>query len=156
LVHEIHEKRERESGSIVLKDESFRVLGACFQVYKAKGCGFQEAVYQECLRIELSLQQIPFLEKPTIELEYKGVKLSSTYVPDFICFGSIIVELKALPKLLKENDAQLLNYLRATGKPLGILANFGHYPLLEHRRITAHDSWLRADQDEVASPDLLA
>ncbi len=78
------------------------------------------------------------------------MKLTQTYIPDFVCFGQIVVELKALPQLEKRHQAQLLNYLRATRKPLGLLVNFGHHPQLEHQRILAHDQW------RDSAPDLRA
>jgi GxxExxY protein len=139
-----------ENDEILFKEESYRIIGACFEVYKEKGCGFHEPVYQECLKIEFGLCGIPAIEKPGFELEYKGVKLTQTYIPDYFCFGQIIVELKAMPNLAKEHDAQVLNYLKATRKRLGLLVNFGHYPRLEYRRIVAHDHW----SDE--PPDLQA
>jgi len=120
---------------ILYKEESYKIIGACFEVYKDKGNGFLEAVYQECLGIEFKEQGISFLEKPTLELCYKGQILNQTYQPDFICFKEIIVELKAVKVLTDEHRAQVHNYLKATGKRLGILVNFGHYPKLEHERI---------------------
>jgi GxxExxY protein len=116
------------------KEETYKIIGACFEVYKEKGCGFLEPVYQECLAIEFKLQTIPFTAQKSIALQYKGYKLQHTYEPDFICFGDIIVEIKAVSKLVDEHRAQLLNYLNATGAEVGLLVNFGHYPLLEYER----------------------
>ncbi|CAN5394790.1 hypothetical protein BH20ACI2_BH20ACI2_06700 [soil metagenome] len=99
---------------IIYREESYRIIGACFEVYKNKGCGFTEPIYQECLEIEFTLQQIPFVAQPLIELEYKGRALSQFFKPDFICFGTIIVEIKALEKLIDVHRAQSLNYLCAT------------------------------------------
>ena len=126
---------------ILFKEESYKIIGACFEVYKEKGCGFHEPVYQECLGIEFRLQNIPSIPKPHLELEYKGKKLDQGYEPDYVCFGKIIVELKALSHLTDEHHAQVMNYLKATGFSLGLLVNFGHYPLLEHHRIVASDKW---------------
>ncbi len=109
-------------------------MGACFEVYKEKGNGFLEAVYQECLAIEFGEQQIPFEEKPKLRLEYKGRLLKQEYVPDFLCFGEIIVEIKAVKTLADEHRAQVINYLKSTGKQLGLLVNFGHYPKIEYER----------------------
>ena len=81
---------------IVFKEESYRIIGACFEVYKEKGNGFLEAVYQECLAIEFAEQGIPFVEKPRLRLEYKGRVLEQTYEPDFLCFEHSIVEIKAV------------------------------------------------------------
>lgn len=119
---------------IIFKEESYRIIGACFEVYKEKGNGFLEAVYQECLGIELGRQQIPFQEKSRIRLKYKGQPLEQEYQPDFLCFGEIILEIKAVKNLSDEHRAQVINYLKATGKQLGLLVNFGHYPKIEYER----------------------
>jgi GxxExxY protein len=119
---------------IVFKEESYKIVGACFEVYKENGSGFLEVVYQECLSIEFRRQGIPFLAKPRIELHYKGQKLQQEYEPDFLCFDKIIVEIKAVKQLADEHRAQIINYLKATDKQLGLLVNFGHYPKLEHER----------------------
>ena len=120
---------------IVFKEESYRIMGACFEVYKEKGAGFSEAVYQECLELEQLLQSIPFQPKLELLLEYKGKPLRTKFVPDFICFQSIILEIKAVSALCDEYRAQVHNYLKATGFKLGLLVNFGHYPKLEYERI---------------------
>ena len=120
---------------VIYKDESYKIMGACFEVYKEKGCGFTEAVYQECLEIEFQRQGVPFLSQPIIEMEYKGTKLKQTFKPDFICFGSNAVELKSVSKLVDENRAQVLNYLNAMKFRLGLLVNFGHYPKVGYERI---------------------
>ena len=117
------------------KEESYQIRGACFEVYKEKGCGFLESVYQECLEFELDLQGIPYVAQPSLELEYKGRKLKSKYQPDLICFGEIVIELKAVSAIADEHRAQLHNYLKATGHRLGFLVNFGHYPKVEIERI---------------------
>ena len=120
---------------LVYEEESYRILGACFEVYKEKGSGFLEAVYQECLELEFSLQGIPFAPQTKLSLSYKGKVLKQTYTPDFFCFEKIIVELKALSNLAGEHRAQVLNYLKATGCKLALLVNFGHHPRLEFERI---------------------
>ena len=120
---------------IFFKEESYKIIGACFEVYNEKGNGFLEAVYQECLRLEFALQNIPFIEKPKLELEYKENKLEQTYQPDFLCYDKIILELKAAKQITDEHRAQVFNYLKSTQKKLGILVNFGAYPKLEYERI---------------------
>jgi GxxExxY protein len=120
---------------IIYPDESYKIMGACFEVYKEKGCGFLEAVFQECLEFELSDRQISFVAQPSLSLEYKGRRLKQTYAPDFGCFGKIIVEIKAVSALNDEHRAQVHNYLRATGHRLGLLVNFGHFPQVEAERI---------------------
>jgi GxxExxY protein len=119
----------------LFEEESYKILGACFEVYKDKGCGFLEAVYQECLEIELSLQQIPFQPQAELQLTYKGQVLKQTYFPDFICFDKIILEIKAVSQLDDVHRAQVQNYLKATGYRIGLLVNFGHYPKVEYERI---------------------
>jgi GxxExxY protein len=116
-------------------EESYKTMGACFEVYKEKGCGFLEAVFQECLEIEFAHQGIPFVAHPPLALTYKGRVLRQTYTPDFVCFGKLILEIKAVSSLADEHRAQVHNYLRATGHRVGLLANFGHYPKLEWERI---------------------
>jgi GxxExxY protein len=120
---------------IIYKRESYAIIGACFEVYNEKGCGFLEPVYQECLGIEFEYQRIPAIPKPSLTLSYRGRGLTQTYEPDYVCFGKIIVELKAVSSLSDEHRAQLLNYLHATDFNLGLLVNFGHYPKLEYERI---------------------
>lgn len=126
--HEMHEK-------ILFKDESYQIQGAIFEVYREMGCGFLEAVYQECLEKELQRRGIPFVAQPELALSYKGVPLKQIYKPDFICFGKIILELKAVKEIAPEHKAQVFNYLKATGMKLGLLANFGHYPKAQIERI---------------------
>ena len=121
--------------SIIHKLESYEIMGACFEVYKEKGCGFVESVYQECLELELASRKIPFQPQPELLLAYKGQPLKSKFKPDFICHGKIILELKAVTALTDEHRAQVLNYLKATQFKLGLLANFAHYPKLEYERL---------------------
>ena len=120
---------------IVYKKESYAIIGACFEVYNEKGCGFLEPVYQECLGIEFEYQRIPAIAKPSLTLSYRGRILKQTYEADYVCFGKIIVELKAVSALIDEHRGQLLNYLHTAGFDLGLLVNFGHYLKLEYERI---------------------
>ncbi|MFN3409660.1 MAG: GxxExxY protein [Limisphaerales bacterium] len=120
---------------LLYKDESYAIIGACFEVYKEKGNGFVEPVYQECLELEFGFQKIPFSPQSMLRLNYKGVELKQRYVPDFLCYEKIIVEIKAVKQLTDEHRAQVLNYLKATSLRLGLLVNFGHYPKLEYERI---------------------
>jgi GxxExxY protein len=120
---------------VLYKEESYRIMGACFEVYKQMGHGFLEAVYQECLELEFIEQGIPFRSQMALALSYKGQPLRQSYVPDFLCFESIIVEIKAMTDLADPHRAQLHNDLKATGHRLGILANFGHHPKLQSERI---------------------
>src|SRR6266568_83244 len=119
----------------IFKDECYRLLGACLADYRHHGCGFLEPVYQECLEIELAYQKLPAVAQPGLELRYRDRLLKQRYTPDFVCFGKIILEIKATEKLADEHRAQILNYLHATRFQLGLLVNFGHCPGLEYERI---------------------
>ena len=121
---ENHEQRE----SILYKDECYLIQGAVFEVYKEMGCGFLEAVYQECMEMELRNRGVPFERQVELPLSYKSNRLKQVYIPDLICYGKIIVELKAVKEIAPEHKAQLLNYLKATDLKLGLLINFGSYP----------------------------
>ncbi len=119
----------------MLEDESYAVLGACFAVYNELGCGFLEPVYHECLEIEFTTRGIPFVSKPKLRIDFKGQIIKKQYEADFICFDQILLEIKALSELIDNNTAQTLNYLNATRLPLGLLANFGHHPKLQYKRL---------------------
>src|SRR5438270_3390027 len=106
---------------LVFKDECYSIVGACFEVYKNKGCGFHEPVYQECLGIEFEHCGIPAITLPALSLEYRGRILEQKYFPDFVCYGKIVVELKAVAELSDDHRAQVLNYLKASGFQLGLL-----------------------------------
>jgi len=119
------------SGELIYPDESFAIRGAIFEVYRVMGCGFLETVYQECLEKEFAFRGIPFVSQKELKIWYKDEELKQRYKPDFICFDRIVVELKAVSGLLPEHQAQLMNYLEATKLRLGLLVNFGHYPMVE-------------------------
>jgi GxxExxY protein len=121
--------------AIVFKEESYGIIGACFEVYNELGSGFLEGVYQESLALEFRSRAIPFAAKRELELSYKGQILESTYQPDFICYDAIIVELKSASGLVDRHRAQVHNYLKATGYRLGLLVNFGGEPQLQYERI---------------------
>ena len=106
-------------------EETYRIQGAIFEVNRVMGTDFLEAVYQECLALEFTARAIPFVARPSLALDYKGTRLRQGYIPDFICFDSVIVELKGLGDLTAEHRAQVLNYLKATGLHVGLLVNFG-------------------------------
>mgnify|MGYP000878526178 FL=1 len=120
---------------LIFEEESYKIRGAVFEVYGEMGCGFLEAVYQECLEREFEKQDIPFVAQQELSLSYKGEPLVQTYRPDFVCFERIVVELKAVRELSGEHRAQVHNYLKASGLKLGLLVNFGHYPETEIVRI---------------------
>lgn len=121
-------------GKLLLEEETYSILGACFEVYKDKGHGFLEPVYQECLELELQQRGIPFETQVLLPITYKGISLRQGYRADLICNGSILVELKAVSRIVDDHRAQVLNYLNATGIQVGLLVNFGHFPKIEYER----------------------
>ena len=134
---------------LLFKQESYKVIGACFEVYNQKGFGFTEPVYQECLLYEMALQSIPALAQPELSMSYKHLTLRQTFKPDFICYDKIIVEIKAVSALTDAHRAQLLNYLHATGFELGLLVNFGSFPRLTYERLACNRKNRSATQYEV-------
>lgn len=120
---------------LIFKDECYRIVGACFEVYNEKGCGFLEAVYQECLEIEFQHLGILFESQKELTLTYRGRELKQKFIPDFICHAGIIVEIKAVDALHDVRRSQVINYLNATGFQLGILVNFGAHPKIEWQRL---------------------
>lgn len=123
-----------ENSGLLFKQEVYRVIGAAIEVHKVLGCGFLEPVYQEALGIEFDLQKIPFTAQVPLKIRYKDQILEKFYVADFCVFENIIVEIKAMQQLNSEHIAQVLNYLHATDRKLGILINFGAKSL-EWKRI---------------------
>jgi GxxExxY protein len=123
----------------VLKDltetdpRTYAIIGAAMEVHRQLGCGFLEPVYQEALAIEFRTRSVPFVREVKLSLAYKGQALEASYSPDFICFDSVVVELKALSRMSGTEEAQVINYLKATGHEVGLLINFGTRSL-EHRR----------------------
>ncbi len=114
---------------LIYEEESGKIIKACMNVYNELGNGFLEAVYQEALAIEFGLMNIPFRREAKIDIFYKGKKLSKEYFADFICYDTIVVELKAVSKLVNANKAQVLNYLHGTKLAVGLLINFGESSL---------------------------
>ena len=127
--------RSEEIPSLIHKEESYAIIGACMAVYKDEGCGFLEPVYHECLTIGFELRGIPFVSKPLHTLQYRGRTLVQTFAPGFLCYGKIILEIKAVSGFVDEHRAQVLNYLSATTCKLGLLVNFGQYPRMEYERL---------------------
>jgi GxxExxY protein len=119
---------------LLFKDEVYAIQGAVFEVYRLMGCGFLEAVYQECLEKELRFRDIPFVTQQDLKIFYKDDLLAQTYKADMICYGQILLELKAVKAIAPEHQAQMLNYLKATGLRIGLIINFGHFPKAEIER----------------------
>ncbi|MFH0989582.1 MAG: GxxExxY protein [bacterium] len=119
---------------LLYREEVFKIVGAAIEVHKTLGAGFLEAIYQEALEIELRLQGIPFESQKPLPIQYKNYTLAKEYIADMICMDKIILELKALNELTSREEAQLLNYLKATGLRVGLLINFGKIGKLEWKR----------------------
>lgn len=120
--------------SLLFKEESYAINGAAFEVYKQLGHGFLEAVYQEALEVEFTKRNIPFEREKELSIYYDGKPLKQTYRADFVCFGHIIVELKAVQNIEDSHRSQVFNYLKATGFRLGVIINFGHSGGIEIER----------------------
>jgi len=119
---------------LMLKDEVYAIVGAAIEVHRVLGSGFSEPVYQEAMEIESATRQLPFVPQPILQIHYKEHVLKKEYAPDFIYFNQIVVEIKALDRLSGKEEAQILNYLKATGYKVGVLINFGSHPKLEWKR----------------------
>ena len=128
---------------MIFEDECYAIRGAIYAVYKEIGCGFLEAVYQECLLREFMLTGIPFEAQKLLRLYYREELLDQTYRADFLCYGKIIVEIKAVDAIAPIHQAQVLNYLQMSQVRLGLLVNFGAYPKATVQRIL--NSKLRDD-----------
>jgi GxxExxY protein len=129
--HEPHEPHER----LLFAEEVFAIQGAIYEVNRHMGSGFLEAVYQECLALEFTARGVPFVAGQSLPISYKGQRLRQFYQADFLCYGKIILELKAVRELAPEHRAQVLNYLSATGFKLGLLVNFGSAPKARIERL---------------------
>ena len=120
---------------LLYKEEVYAIIGAAMDVYNDLGPGFLENVYQEAMEIEVEERRIPSKAIQEIHIKYKGKTLKKFYIADLICYDKIIVEIKAMDKLTLKEEAQLINYLKATGMKVGVLINFGHFPTLEWKRL---------------------
>ncbi len=123
-----------EDKELIYRDEVYAIVGAAMEVHSVLGNGFLEAVYQSAIKLELSKRQIPYETEKELPVFYKGEKLDISYRADLICYGKIIVELKAIDRLTSKEESQLLNYLSATGLRVGLLINFGSRGKLEWKR----------------------
>ena len=118
------------------EEQTEKVINACLEVHKELGGGFLEPVYQEALEKEFQLQNIPYEREKKLNIVYKGITLDKEYFADFYCYDNIVVELKAVSKITNEHKAQVINYLKALNKEIGLLINFG-LSSLKWERISA-------------------
>jgi GxxExxY protein len=125
---------------LLFKDEVYSIVGAAFEVYNTLGPGFLEAVYHEALAVEFTERHIPFSPKKPLQITYKGRVLEKSYIPDFVCHGAVVVEIKALNQLTSTDQAQLLNYLTAARMTIGLLINFGSARTLQWKRMALSHS----------------
>jgi len=114
--------------------QTYAIIGAAMTVHRELGCGFLEAVYQEALEREFQLQNIPYEREKLLPILYRGEPLNTLYQADFVCFGSVVVELKALSELAGREESQVINYLKASGLHKALLINFGTTSL-QHKRL---------------------
>jgi GxxExxY protein len=114
--------------------ETYAIIGAAIEVHRTLGHGFLEAVYQEAMALEMQERGIPFEKEKCLTIFYKGNPLACRYKADFLCFGRIIVEMKALADITGSHRAQAINYLKATRSQRGLVINFG-LPSLKHERV---------------------
>ena len=121
---------------------TYQIIGAAMEVHRQLGCGFLETVYQEALALEFKSREIPFKRELLFNVTYKGLRLRTEYRPDFICFDSVIVELKALSSLSPVQESQLINYLKVTGLHTGLLLNFGARSLEQRRLVLNYEAAL--------------
>ena len=119
---------------LIYGDEVYALVGAAMEVHTRLGCGYLEAVYQEAFEIELAARNIPYVSQKELTISYKDHTLKKTYIADLVVYDKIIVEIKAIDKLTGREEAQLLNYLKATHMKLGVLLNFGGWKLEWTRR----------------------
>ena len=120
---------------LIYKEEAYNIIGAAMEVYNEMGHGYLEAVYQECMEIELRARGIPFEAQKEVKLKFKGVELQRRYKADFICYDGVLVEIKALNGIINDHRSQTINYLKGTGYKLGLLINFGAAAGLQYERL---------------------
>ncbi|MBQ7571183.1 MAG: GxxExxY protein [Bacteroidaceae bacterium] len=119
--------------SYIYKNETYQIIGAAMSVHRTLGCGFTEKVYQEALEVELNRENIPYVRETPIHVQYKGIELSTEFIPDFICYDKIIVELKAVKELDDIHRAQTINYGKVAKAAVALLINFGETSLKYER-----------------------
>lgn len=121
--------------NLIYKEESYEIIGAAMKAHQELGFGFLEEVYQQALEYEFKDVLIPYEREVPLKIRYKNEYLDKEYIADFICYDKIIVELKALSAVTSDHEAQVINYLKATGFKLGLLINFGTKSLFYKRLV---------------------
>ena len=129
------EHEQVEKAEILYKEECYEIYGCIYEVNKKLGSGFLEAVYQEAFEIELKRKNVPFASQQELKILYDGIPLTKKYIADIVCYNKIVIEIKAVSKIINQHKAQLMNYLAATGFRLGLLINFNLFPKAEIIRI---------------------
>ena len=119
--------------ALLFEEDTHKIIGACMQVHQKLGSGFLESVYQEALEIEFQKQKIPFIRHQKLPVLFEGKPLNKFFVADFVCYNSIILEIKAAGFFHPDNSKQVLNYLKSTNFQVGLLINFGQ-PSLKWKR----------------------
>ena len=133
LRHELHELKLQNMTEIILKEESYQLIGICMEVHRELGMGFKEIIYKDALEFELKTKKIPYIREKEFTIEYKGIILPHHYYADFIVYDSIILEVKASYMIVNNFVTQTVNYLKASGLQLGIIANFGEKSFVSKR-----------------------
>jgi GxxExxY protein len=134
------ENRNQDSASHPFAQIGYDFMGACFEVHRVLGGGLLEEIYQESLEWELTLRTIPFISKQELTIFYKDHQLLKRYIPDLVVAENIMVELKSVRELLPDHEAQLLNYLRITRKPVGYLVNLAPMDKLQWKRFVLSEN----------------
>lgn len=133
--HAANETNGTKRNMVIKKEpKTYSIIGAAMEVHKVLGCGFSERVYQEALEKEFIRQSIPYEREKPLKVNYKGEMLSAEFVPDFVCYDSVIVELKAVEQLEDLHRAQTINYTHVANMNVALLINFGA-KLLEYERL---------------------
>jgi GxxExxY protein len=110
---------------IIFKEESYHIIGLCMEVHRQLGMGFREVIYKDALEIEFRENDVPYQKEKLFQIEYKGIILPHSYKADFIVFDQIVLEVKSTSLIVDSFVAQTINYLKASGLKLGMIANFG-------------------------------
>lgn len=119
---------------ILYKEESYKIIGVCFEVHNNLGAGFSEIVYKDAMEYDFKGTNIPFQREVEYEVSYKGIILPHKFYADFVVFDKIILEVKAINQIADEHIAQAINYLKVSNNKLALLVNFGDFKL-QYKRI---------------------